>query len=224
MNHRFRRLLLLLVLPFLTTACFDIEEELSLKRNGSGEYRITLDMTRAAEMMKGFMTAEQLAESDMFDSMDSSIQAQAANLRSVEGISNVRHQSDGYRYTLAYDFASVEALNTASASGLGMGEMEPISSSGTSYALSGKTFERIAADVSGMFDNMDEEQQEAMQMARMMMADANYKIIYHMPGKVRKMTNESATLTDGKKTVVLDAGFLDILDGKVLMGNKVVFK
>ena len=88
-----------------------------------------------------------------------------------------------------------------------------------------KTFERKQEPLSNLFeDTEDEEMANMLSMAKMMMADANYQITYNMPGRVKKMTNADASLSENKKVVTLDLALLDILEGNADLSNKITFK
>ena len=218
------RLLTFTTLLLVTTACFDIEEEINLQADGSGSYQIAVDMTKVMEMMSGFMTEEQLAESDMFGSMDSALQAQVVTLRAIEGLHNVRHMAEGYRFTLAYDFDDVEALNAGAASGAGMDNATGTVTSGASYNWTKKTFERENTPIEDVLNSQNEEEASAMEMAKMMLSDAKYTITYRFPGGVKKFTNPEAVTGEDGKSVILSANFLKILEGETELGNKVTFK
>lgn len=75
-------------------------------------------------------------------------------------------------------------------------------------------------------ENMDTEEEmgeEEMQMMEMMFGEAKYKMIYHMPGKVKKMTNSSATLSADKKTVMLEGNLMDYMKGDFKAANIIKF-
>ncbi len=63
---------------------------------------------------------------------------------------------------------------------------------------------------------------EEMGMMRMMLADATYKVIYHLPGKVKKTTMEGA-LIDGK-TVTVEFPAMEAIEGKAKLEGDIKFK
>ena len=66
------------------------------------------------------------------------------------------------------------------------------------------------------------EEDENTAMMRMMMADAKYKSIYHLPGKVKKASHPDAKI-DGKD-VIVEVNFLDYVEGKATLENVIKFK
>ncbi|MEZ4826200.1 MAG: hypothetical protein R3C61_07880 [Bacteroidia bacterium] len=211
-----------LFLAFACTSCLNIVEEIFLKKDGSGSYSISVDMNEMMNMMQGLMSQEQMEENDMFSSMDSTIQETLAQLRQVEGLSNVGHKAEGYKFTISYDFTSVDVLNRATQSGSVTPGMDLSSSSGDNFKYTKGLFERVNPPLGDLME--DEEFASNFEMAKMFMSGASYKTIYHLPGKVSKMDNEAARLSGDKKTVTLDVQLVDILEGKSFLGNKVKFK
>ncbi|MEZ4773985.1 MAG: hypothetical protein R3D00_12440 [Bacteroidia bacterium] len=209
-------------LAFVCTSCLNIVEEIFLKKDGSGSYSISVDMNEMMNMMQGLMTQEQMDENDMFGQMDSTIQETLAQLRSVDGLSNVSHKSEGYKFTISYDFTSVAVLNDATKNGNVTPGMDFNSGTTDNFTWSKGTFERANPPLGDLME--DEEFASNFEMAKMFMTGASYKTIYHMPGKVSKMENDQARLSGDKKTVTLDVQLVDVLEGKSLLGNKVKFK
>lgn len=214
------------------SGCLDIEEQISLNRNGSGSYSITIDMEEVMSMLQSFMEADQSGQLNIFDTMDSTLREQVQTLRGVSGLSNVSHQAEGYTFKISYDFDKVATLNEALSSGGGisggmggfLGAGEDVET-GPSYVWTKKSFERVQTPIQNLFEaTEDEEMAGMMSMAKMMMADASYKITYQMPGKVKKMTNPEAKLSEDKKSVILDVELLDILEGNAELSNKIAFK
>ena len=218
--------LLLIVTPFFATACLELEEEISLNKDGSGTYSMTIDMNEMMEMLQGLLSEEQLAETGGgMGQMDSTMESTAETLRSTDGISNVRHKTENYRYSLSYDFSNIDVLNSTSSSSfgsqlnLGMGSDED-----ERYEWSPKTFERLPISLENLLDEAGEENEQAIEMAKMMLGDASYKMIYHMPGKVKKISNDQAELSEDKKTVTLSVPLIELMEGEANLGNKIKFK
>jgi hypothetical protein len=222
---RFRtlRVALLALTALCCTSCFNIEEEIYLNRDGSGRYAISVDMSAMMEMMSAFMSQEESGETDMFGSLDSTLEAQASALRGMAGISNVSHSREEARFKLLFDFRDVSTLNRALQETQGASEQTGGLLQNSNFTWTPKSFERAAVDMKANMENAEIDEQ-SMEMARMFLADAKYKTILHLPGSAKKMTNKDAVISADKRTVTFDATFLDLLDGKVQIGNKVSFK
>ncbi len=214
--------ILVLLSVVITPSCLEMVEEISLEKNGSGNYSMAVDMSQMMEMLSGLMGDTDDPTTDAFAQMDSAIQETVKKLRQIEGISNVSHQSEGYRFSVNYSFSSVEALNQAnlnedneSAAMLGM--------SGSNYSLAKRVFSRQSVPISDMLGEMDDEE-GMMDMVKMFMADASYKQIYHMPGQVKSAANDNSEISSDKRTVTTEIPLLDWMNGDADIGNAIKFK
>ena len=55
------------------------------------------------------------------------------------------------------------------------------------------------------------------------LADMKYRIIYHLPAAVKKMTNEDATLSNDKKTVTLEVTVEDVKEKRKTLSNEIKY-
>lgn len=222
------------ILLVTMTGCFDIEEEITLNRDGSGSYAMTIDMGELGSMLSSFQDEESEEDGeDPMGSLDSTMMEQAKNLREVPGITNVRHASENFAFTISYDFESIEALNNAQAASaeedsdaMG-GMMGGGMSNGASFSWKSGLFERNSStsmdDLLGGEEG-EEEDESAMEMAKMMFGSANYTTIYHFPNKVKKVSNPSSEISADNRTVTTEISFSDILDGSAELGTKIKYK
>jgi hypothetical protein len=57
---KFAKFLLPLVLLFSLASCFDIDEEIDINKNGSGEWKMNIDMSQLVDIMQTYMGKEEL--------------------------------------------------------------------------------------------------------------------------------------------------------------------
>lgn len=209
----------------LTPACLEMEEEISLEKKGNGTYRMTVDMSQMMEMLSGFMGEGEDPTAETFGQMDSAIQESVSKLREMEGISNVSSQSEGYRFTIQYDFRSIDDLNDANVNSDLTGAGSPFGDSemGPNYSLIKRTFERQSVPISDLLGELEDEE-GSLEMVKMFMGDAVYKQVYRMPGKVKSTTNEKSVISVDGKTVTTEIPMLDWMEGTADIGNKIKFK
>lgn len=96
------------------TSCINIVEKVFFKKNGSGTYTMTLDMSQIANMMTMFGEGEQMDEmEEVLKGMNEGFEKNKAKLQGIAGIGNINQEMDKptLTYTLAFDFSNVEALN-----------------------------------------------------------------------------------------------------------------
>lgn len=244
---RFWTLLLGSSLLFLTS-CFDIIEEIHLKKNGSGQYVVTTDLSGL--MSDGFMkqALEEAMKSEGGDlnmnmmDMDSSFtfasSPEAATLPAADKklLEKVVISMKGSEkeeilqmgMTVNFDsfddmekIAAVMKKVSEKADGAGNGLMSGGQFSDFSKMFSMKKKKLFSRE--GAKQPLDGLIQDDMkEMMGMMLAGASYKTIYHMPGKVKKSTIPDAEI-DGK-TVTVEHPMLDVINQKVKIDGDIKFK
>ncbi|MCE7992276.1 MAG: hypothetical protein HEP71_09860 [Roseivirga sp.] len=105
--------LLVIVMAFSFTSCINIVEKVFFKKNGSGTYTMTLDMSKVANMLTMFGEDEMTEMEDAMNGMNEGFEQAKAKLEGVTGISNINQEMDKktLTYTMAFDFRDVDALN-----------------------------------------------------------------------------------------------------------------
>lgn len=223
------RIVLILAVA-IAPSCLEIEEEISLNKDGSGSYLMSIDMSEVMEMLQGMMEGnEEALDQAGMGKMDSTLQETANKLRDLEGVSKVKHSVEGFRFSIGYDFTSVDVLNKAQGEGsavgaLGAGLDPSMGSGGNNFELSKRTFSRAPAPIDDLMDGMGEEEASSMEMIKMFLGEASYKMTYHMPGKVKSTTNELSEIQADGNTVITEVPMLDWLEGNADVGNEIKFK
>ncbi|HEY8400323.1 MAG TPA: hypothetical protein VIK89_03620 [Cytophagaceae bacterium] len=224
-------LLLLLLFCFLCTSCFEIKEELTLKKDGSGTYSFTMDMSQLKQV---FIMSQAFAKG--FSSMDTSgkykpnmnfhnpmlnmkikFDQLKYKLEEIKGITNYEVVYDTSLYLIGakYNFSNITALN-ASVNELQKDQEEKQEDH---YKYNGRVFERynsISENDVKIGANNDS-------IARSMLGTARYHIIYHFEEPVKDFENENYYMSRDRKTLIFTAPLMDLVDRKVLIDNKVKF-
>ncbi|MBX2871006.1 MAG: hypothetical protein KTR30_02875 [Saprospiraceae bacterium] len=244
---RFWTLLLGSSLLFLTS-CFDIIEEIHLKKNGSGKYIVTTDMSGL--MSDGFMkqALEEAMKSEGGDmkmnlmDMDSSFtfasapeaaELPAADRKLLEKVvisMKGSEKEEILQMGMTVNFDSFEDMERIAAvmkkvskdgEGLGGGLMGGGQFSDFSNMFSMKKKKLFSR--TGTSQPLDGLIQDDMkEMMSMMLAGASYKTIYNMPGKVKKSSIPASEI-DGK-TVTVEHPMLDVINQKVKIDGDIKFK
>jgi hypothetical protein len=224
----FRLILIALTFVLVSSSCLEITTETTLNKDGSGDQIITMDMAKLVESMGAMMfegetpSPELFKEkmgADMMKDMDSTAMA----AEQMEGLSNFNAKVEGYSVVMSFDFADMEALASflkADSKMPGASENLELVKNGSKSTLSW----RSSADAlkEGMGGELDE---NAIGMMRGMLEGMNVTSIYHLPGKVKKVSDkETMTVSKDKKTVKYQVSMLDFLDGKTPEINSITFK
>jgi hypothetical protein len=213
------------------TGCLHIIEEATFRNNGSGNYKMTLDMSELKGMMdmvkgmggdstmmnmgadstsiqgEGDYTppAEEAPMEDPMGGLGDQMSNVTALLKGIQGISNVVEIKDTntLNYGYSFDFADMAALNRA----LKVINKDKYESKVDEvFRFNGKSFERLATGDIG--DEMKKAMMEGddeegnMDMMKMFLADMSYKQIYHFPDrKVKSSNNKLGEVSEDKHTV-----------------------
>ncbi len=204
---------------FTMTACFDITEDVTVNKDGSGTYVSTTDATKLSEQlsMLAAMDTTGMLIPKLKYSLDSSFSANFAKYATIKGISNMKvDTSKAYLYKVTLNFANVDALNGV----INVDKKDDAQKN--LYAWAKGKLTRKDSGIGGMGEmGMEDEQQK--EMAKSMLKDMKYTIIYRFPSKVSGMTNKEAKLSADKKTVTLECSLLDVVDKKLSLGNEVKY-
>ena len=210
--------LLIAASVFTMTACFDITEDITINKDGSGTYVSTTDASKLSEqlgMLAAMDTTGELIPKLKY-SLDSSFSANFSQYAAIKGVSKVKvDTSKAYIYKVTLDFTDITALNGV----INVDKKDDAQKNLYSWAK-GKLTRKDSGIGMGEMGMEDEQQKE---MAKSLLKDMKYTIIYHLPKKVSGVTNKEAKLSDDKKTVTLQCSILDIMDKKLTLGNEVKY-
>ncbi len=211
--------LLIAASVFTMTACFDITEEVTVNKDGSGTYTSVTDASKLSEQLQMLAAMDTTGEliPKMKFSLDSTFNENFKQYATLKGVSNMKvDTSKGYVYKVTLDFADINTLNAV------MNVDKKEAAQKNLYSWSKGKLTRKDSGIGGMGE-MDMEDESQKEMARSMLTDMKYRIIYHLPKKVSGMTNKEAKLSNDKKTVTLECSLLDIMDKKVSLSNEVKY-
>ncbi len=244
---RYSRLVVLLLLSLLTTSCFEMTEEITLRRNGSGTYQLTIDfsellanplVSESLQSELGPDTTLRVGDMSVFDQLNLS----AGDRQLLDRLS-ARMQFDPAAtkaaVTLSFAFEYLEELNELNAlmkrlktesdareipdiEGPNLFAMGGgFSMQESTFALSGKRklIRTIPVDRSGA---KIIEESPFTDSLNDLMAGVVFTSIYHLPGKVKRTTFENATVNG--KTVTVRHLFGSVIDGSADLGGMIKFK
>src|SRR5689334_5894110 len=70
---RLGKIIAALCIPFFFTGCLEINEDITVAKNGSGKYGMKMDMGELIEMVKSFMPAEEMEKAQLDRARDTTI-------------------------------------------------------------------------------------------------------------------------------------------------------
>ncbi len=243
---------LLFAATFMLTSCIDIVEELTLNKQGKGSYSMKIDLSGIMQLgsLKDLMN-QAGADSDASSKMgnvsekDTIMYLKDAPLELRQKTGDVdfwkkakvhmkmSESKKEFFVDLQLDFDKLEDVaffyknvgEVMKENGEQLGGMLPTdllgggTSGGPSVAFksSGKTITRLANT------NKDAApKDEDLSMIKMFLGGAKYKVVYNLPGKVKKTKMDKAQIEGNKVTIEHD--LLEMLEGKAKLAGDITFK
>ena len=221
-------LAVLAVSTLLLTGCLHILEEVTFNNNGSGSYKMTLDMSEMKGMMDMFKgmsadstaqdstAAEDAAAPEMpagadngMAEMGQQLSGVTQTLKDVAGITNLQEINDtsSFKFGYVFQFASLEALNKA----MKVINKEKYDSKVEEvFRFNGKNFERLTSGDLGeeikkaIAQGEEADEEGSMEMVKTFFADMSYKQIYHFPERrVKNSSNSLSEVSDDGHTLTI---------------------
>lgn len=193
--------ILLIIISLIQFSCFEVVEEVSLKKDGSGSFKYTVNFSQSSSKIKALMMLDEVEGHKVptEQKIESEFDKICELSKKVIGISNVTKSTDFYNYIFEYncDFQKVENLNTILDSLSHKAEsLDYEKTEYFSYSKDKKVFSRTGDDVlKKLYDKMSESQ-------RGIFVGAQYTGLYRFEEEVESVNEEKAIVSVNKKAVL----------------------
>lgn len=108
---------ILLFISVSLTSCFEIIEDVTVHKNGSGTYKFIVNLSQSKNQIDKIRTQDSILQYKVPTTavIDGKISEVKTKLQGIDGISNVTIKQDhtNYIYNLSCDFKNVSSLNNA---------------------------------------------------------------------------------------------------------------
>lgn len=234
-----RKVYLLLLLASVTlTSCLNIIEEIVLNRDGTGQFTYTLDMGSvfeneftksifqsdpgASDLMKDkdstiygkdLSEADKAGNPDLWNRVETRFQVNEAQKKFIIKINLPFKNTEEINYLLKNMSTAMASTDTAAAFKSGMAD--GMGAAIVNYSLGKKTIIRNTIPA-----NNPEKVEPGM--AELLFADASYKVVYHLPGKVKKTNINDAVITGN--TVETSMPMADMMGSKFKIDGSIRYK
>ena len=208
------------------TSCFDIIEEIKMNNDGSGELKLTIDLSQSKGNLANYMQAGEIngVEIPTKDEVKLEIMKLKQALGKIKGISNIKTKSDfnEFIFEVNGDFANVKALNKAI-------NVSAKSFNQTPFPIKNyKHFDFTDNKFSRLFEYTDErftetEYNNFSAVVRYLMESAKVVSIYRFEKPIKKVTNKKANLSPSKKAVKLEGNIAEFAKGEKSLENHISF-
>ncbi len=223
MKKPISKIIILLLIAFQITGCFEIREEVNMKADGSGEIIVVFNLSKSKGKLKQYMKMDKVE--NMRVPSETEIEAmilQAKNtLRSIAGITYAESKSDwsNFIFSLTARFENVNALNeaiTILSQRMKHADM-PIFTPANFEFKSGK-FERL-------FDYTVQPDAfyKLPAMQRHMLETSDMVSIYRFEQEITEYSHEKALVSPSGKAIMLKLPISDLATGRETLENSITF-
>ena len=203
----------------LFSSCFDITEELTLNKDGSGFFKVTIDALKVKaqlQSLSSFDSTGNLVQKQKF-SLDSSFELIIKSYSTISGVSNLTlDTSVPYLYKISMNFSTINALNTA----LSLGKKND---SQNLYMWKKGELSRgtLPLFVNSMGDGNSYNDLENI---KDFINGIKYTTITNLPNKIKKNSNDNAIISSNKTIVTLGLDLYELLNKTSFLTNYIKYK
>ncbi len=221
---KFIRVGLFVVLLSLTS-CFDVIDEISLNNDGSGDFKLIINMSKSKTRIASVMLLDSLngvkipSESEVKMRIDEWV----VYLKNSQGISNVKQTSDfnEYIFTLSFQFHSVEDINRLISNiSFKNGKRPDAFNLRYSYDPKTRVFSRYF--VPNATDRVNFEKMEKDDQT--LFSEGVYTSISRFQQEVNECSNKNAKISKSGNAVMLRTNLADIVKGNLTLNNSIQLK
>jgi hypothetical protein len=204
----------------LFQSCFEIIEEVFLKNDGSGNFQLTLNLSKSKTKLNSIIKMKTINGHDVpsKDDIKNRVSEIEKTVAKTAGITNVKTSMDfdNYIISMSCNFNKVTHLNNI---------VKNISNKDNKnkrwqeksfeYDATTNTFERLnKISLKNDYNKMSNADKEVF-------ATANYTAIYKFENSAIAVSNKETKIAGSKKAVMLKLNVLDIITNKKSIENKI---
>lgn len=201
-------------------SCFEIIEQVELNNDGTGNFQLTLNLSKSKTKLNSIMKLETINGHPVptRQSITDKVKAIENIVKKTPGISNIKTtiNFENYITVLSCNFINIAQLNTA-IKNVKIKEKATGSALDDNYAYDSKTkiFQRKNnVPLKEKYSSMSKADKEIF-------SNAGFTTIYKFESTVAGTTNKDAKLSASKKAVMLHQQALDIITQKKSIENNI---
>ncbi|WP_443943830.1 hypothetical protein ACJVDH_12965 [Pedobacter sp. AW1-32] len=215
-----RRFLIVIVLPLLTS-CFQIVEEINLHNDGTGNVRLTINLSQSKTKVQSVMLLDSINGYAVpsKQKIQQELAEAVAYLKKSPGISDVRSTSDFSNYiaTISFAFKDVSNINNITKNILNQHKIKANNTSSYSYDKAGRIFSRqykASPDAKNAYNKLKNQDKAIFN-------GATYTSIYRFDSAVINAANPMSNVSKSRTAVMLKSNVMDLINGKVNVSNQI---
>jgi len=204
----------------LCTSCFEIIEEVTFNKDGSGHVTLTMNLSKSKTKLNSIMLLDSVnnykvpSKSEITNEINKAIN----KARKIPGISNIKKTTDfnEYIFTVACDFTDVDALNTI---------ISTFSSKKDAALIKERkhfTFDKNKNMFTRNYHyNISKEFKKTNMEDRKVFETASLTTIYRFKTAIVSSKNAAAKIAGSKKAIMLRVSAKDIINNKNTIKNQI---
>lgn len=215
---------LLLFICIFFTSCFEIVEELYIKKNGAGNFTFTLNMSESKTKLASIMMLDSVQGYKIPNKHELQKQTQIVNqkLKQIAGLSNVGTKLDLNEYIaeIKFDFTNVQQINQAMKVLIEYYKIRNYSVPHYAYTLNSKQLTRTynsKTTTINAYNKMKQADKNVFQQAK-------YTSIYRFEDEISSSTNATTKISKNKKAAMQQTNLLNIVMNNTNINQQITTK
>tara|TARA_B100000795_G_scaffold70142_1_gene49057 strand:+ start:72902 stop:73564 length:663 start_codon:yes stop_codon:yes gene_type:complete len=212
--------LILIILAFSLSSCFEIIEEVNVNNDGSGALSYTVNLSQSRTKINSLMLLDSIKGQKIPDENDLRIKINEVLelMEKTEGITNLKQELNfnDYIFKFSCDFAHTNALNEATRivkSAYDINDPYANSDDHFTFDSSSKSFRR-KGDYS---DEADLEKVKQQDLA--LLKNAEFTGIYRFQSDINSVSNTETRISPNKRAAMIKVNVLDLMTKKYTLEN-----
>ncbi len=201
-------------------SCFEIVEDVNLNKNGSGVFKLSLNLSQSKNEINTLMRLDSSSGYHIpkIKEIDAALNTTIATLKKTEGLTNISIQRDfkNWIFELKTDFKTTKNLETGLKNIYAVFLDDPSKSLKNKLAYDGKILKRESAPLDAAMRKRLNNPTE-----KRIFAKAKYTTIYHFENKIATYTNKRSKVSSSKKAIMLQSSVLNIINQKETIANQI---
>lgn len=211
----------ILIILLCFSSCFQIIEEINLKNDGSGEAKITLNLSQSKSKVASLLLLDSVNGYKVPDEKDIQkyMHEAVAELKKNAGISNVKQTLDMKTYiaTISFNFKNIVAVNDLISNLLKKQKTNPVNFSKYSYDRQAALFKRDYA----YSPETKKEFNKLKPADRDIFKTASYTGIFRFENTILLNSNRLSKLSPSGKAVMQTVPLMDLINGNTTISNTI---
>lgn len=213
--------LILGLLVLSMSSCFQVIEEITMHKDGTGEMTLTINLSQSKTKLASIMLLDSINGYKVPDKKEiqKRISEAVAYLKKSPGISNVKSSTDFSNFigAITFSFKDVSNLNGITKDLLGQNKIKTANISHYSYNKATAAFSRehqYSTVTKSEFNKLKEKDKEIFKTA-------TFTNIWRFENNITKYSNKLAKVSKSQKAIMQQCAALDIINGKVPISNHI---